>query len=80
MSKLLTLWNCGVLFDGVVRVSDFFQSQTPNLKVNGSVANAITSANLDFHDVTEILLLWHKTNKPGLSHNLEALLHTLPDQ
>ena len=40
----------GVLCGGVVRVSDFFvQSQTPNLKVGGSIPDATTFANLDFH-------------------------------
>ena len=33
----------------VVRVSDFFLSRIPNLKVGALISHAITSANLDFH-------------------------------
>ena len=40
----------GVLRGRLVMVFDFFfQSQTPNLKIGGSIPHAITSANLDFH-------------------------------
>ena len=41
---LYTYLPCG----RVVRVSDFFLSQTPNLKIGCSICHAITSANLEF--------------------------------
>ena len=31
------------------------------------------------HEITEILLLWHETNKPGLSHNREVLFDASSD-
>ena len=34
---------------GAVKMSNYFQSQTPNLKVGGSIPCAITSTNLDIH-------------------------------